>query len=197
MRFWVLVCDKEGMESRQRFHGALSPLHIKYADKFWEIERQRIETLFQQKRLADSLSRISPVSLYGNVISSLAGTDTASCQYFMDSARVHRKEVLDYLRSKTGNFSSPSYFTQCTEADMAVYQQYLDKKMSEDDFQKWQEKKITQMQPLDLQDFPQFIYKPDLFKGLYQSIPDMVLLVFINILFLALSFLMFMKYDIR
>lgn len=197
MRFWVIVCDKAGMKTRQKIHAAFPPLDIKYADKLWEIERQGIEALLRQKRLADNLSRISPISLYGNVISSLAGTDIASCQYFMDKVRAHRKEVLEYLRSKTDNFSSPSFFTQCTEADMAVYQQYLDKKISEDDFKKWQENKIAQMLPLNLQDFPRFIYKPDFFKGLGQTSPDMALLVFINILFFALSFLMFMKYDIR
>ena len=197
MRFWVLVCDKEGMESRQRFHAALSPLHIKYADKFWEIERQGIETLLQQKRLADNLSRISPISLYDSVISSFAGTDAASCQYFMDRSILHRKEVLEYLRAKTDNFSSSSFFTQCTEADMAVYQQYLDKKMSEENFEKWQEKKIAQMQLLDLQDFPQFAYTPNVMASFRRAITDLSVLVFINVLFFALSFLAFMRYDIR
>jgi len=197
MRFWVLACDKGGMEWRQKFHAALTPLHIRYADKLWKIERQRIETLFQQKRLSDNLSRVSPISLYGNVISSLAGTDTASCQYFMDRARAHRKEVLEYLRSKTDNFSSPSYFTRCTEADMAVYQLYLDRKMSEDDFGKWKEKRIAQTQSLDMQDFPQFIYRPNILKNCQGVVIDLSVLVFINILFFALSFLVFMKYDVR
>jgi hypothetical protein len=130
-------------------------------------------------------------------MSNLAGTDIVGCQYFIDRAKAHREEVIDYLQLKTDHFSSASYFTQCTKADMAVYQEYLDRKMSEDDFQKWKEKKIAQMTPLDLRDFPQFIYKPDIMKNFHGAIIDLLVLVFVNLLFLTLSFLVFMKYDVR
>ena len=196
-RFCVLVCDKNGMEWRQKFHAALSPLHIKYADKLWQIEHLHFKSLLQQKQLTNNFSRISPISMYDYIMSNLADTDTASCQYFIDRAKAHREEVIDYLRLKTDRFSSASYFTQCTEADMAVYQEYLDGKISEDDFQKWKEKKIAQMIPLDLRDFPQFIYQPSVAKSFNRVIPDLALLVFISVLFFVLSFVAFMRYDVR
>lgn len=196
-RFCVLVCDKEGMEWRQKYHAALRPLYINYADKLWQIEHLHFKSLLQQKQLTNNFSRISPISMYDHIISNLADTDTAGCQYFIDRAKAHREEVIDYLRLKTDRFSSASYFTQCTEADMAVYQEYLDGKMPEDDFQKWKEKKIAQMIPLGLRDFPQFIYQPSVAKSFNRAIPDLALLFFISVLFFVLSFVTFLKYDVR
>lgn len=196
-QWFILVCNKERMDCRQKRFTMNTPVDIKYADKLWEVKHRHLGDLLKQKELADNLSRISPVFLYENVMSALAGTDTASYQYFMAKARAYRNEVIDYVRSQTDNFSSPLYFTQCTEADIAVYQEYLDGKMSEEDFQGWKEKKITQVLPLDLLDFPQFIYKHDTVKSLKRVIPDLSLLIFANALFFALSFLAFMKYDVR
>jgi len=196
-QWYILVCNKEAMECRQKRFTSWHPVNIKYADKRWEIRRRHVETLFQQKELADCFSRISPIAVYENLISALAGTDAANCQYFMNTAKAYWNEVVEYVRSKTDNFSSPLYFTQCTEADMAVYQQYLDKKMSEDDFEKWKEKKISQMQPLDLQDFPQFIYKLDVVKDFQRGIIDLLVLFLISVLFFVLSFRAFVKYDVR
>jgi len=78
-----------------------------------------------------------------------------------------------------------------------VYQEYLDGKILEDDFQKWKEKKIAQMIPLDLRDFPQFIYQPSVAKSFNRAIPDLALLFFIGVLFFVLSFVTFLKYDVR
>jgi ABC-type transport system involved in multi-copper enzyme maturation permease subunit len=196
-QWFVLVCDKERMDCRRKRFTMNTPVHLKYANKFWEVKHRHLGDLLKQKELADNLSRISPVFLYENVMSTLAGTDTASYQYFTARARAYRNEVIDYIRSKTDNFSSPIYFTQCTEADMAVYQEYLDGKMPEEDFQEWKEKKITQVLPLGLLDFPQFSYKHDAVKSLNRAIPDLLLLIFANVLFFALSFLAFVKYDVR
>lgn len=196
-QWFILVCNKERMDCRQKRFTMNTPVDMKYANKLWEVKHRHLGDLLKQKELADNLSRISPVFLYENVMSALAGTDTASYQYFMARARAYRNEVIDYIRSKTDNFSSPLYFTQCTEADIAVYQEYLDGKMSEEDFQEWKEKKITQVLPLDLLDFPQFTYKHDAVKSLKRAIPDLLLLIFANVLFFALSFLAFMKYDVR
>ena len=185
------------MEWRQKFHSALSPLYIKYADELWQIEHHHFKSLLRQKQLAENFSRISPISMYGHIISILANTDTASCQYYIDRAKAHREEVIEYLRLKTDNFSSSSFFTQCTEADMTVYQEYLDGKTPENAFQKWKEKKIAQMLPLDLRDFPQFIYQLSVAKSFNRIILDFALLFFINVLFFILSFIAFLKYDIR
>lgn len=196
-QWFILVCNKERMDCRQKRFTMNTPVDMKYANKLWEVKHRHLGDLLKQKELADNLSRISPVFLYEKIMSALAGTDTASYQYFMARARAYRNEVIDYIRSKTDNFSSPLYFTQCTEADITVYQEYLNGKMSEEDFQVWKEKKITQVLPLDLLDFPQFTYKHEAVKSLKRAIPDLLLLIFANAMFFALSFLAFVKYDVR
>ena len=197
LRRYTLVCDNEWIEMTVKRNAVSEPIRTEHADKAWEIENTYIETLFQQEQLATNLSRISPVCVYENAMSALAGTDAASCQDFVDSARAHRRDVLEYIRGKTNNYSLPSFITPCSEADRAEYKQYLDGKMSEEDFQKWKEKKIAQVQPLGLQDFPRFICKGGVLRDLRKAIVDVSVLFLVNVLFFVLSFVAFMRYDVR
>ncbi|MBW7991014.1 MAG: ABC transporter permease subunit [Planctomycetes bacterium] len=87
-RRYTLVCDNEWIEMTVKRNAVSEPIRTERADKAWEIENTYIETLFQQKQLATNLSRISPVCVYENAMSALAGTDAASCQDFMDSRRI-------------------------------------------------------------------------------------------------------------
>ena len=50
---------------------------------------------------------------------------------------------------------------------------------------------------LDLSDFPRFTYRPSVAKSLRRAIPDLATLAFFNVLLFALSFLAFMRYDVR
>lgn len=193
----VVVCDEEGMKGRQECFAAWNPVYLRHAERFWQIEHRHATGLLQQKRLADRLARLSPIAAYENAMSALAGTNVASSWHFLDQARAHRTRVIEYLRSRTDNFSSPRYFTQCTRADMAFYQQYLDKKVSEEDFQQWKAGRLRQMPPLDLRDFPRFKYRNDVMPAVRNALADLSTLAFAGLLFLALSFVAFMRYDIR
>ena len=106
---YILVCTKDRLERETKYWAAQNSFWSRKAEKVWEIRHQHVETLFEQKRLADNISRISPISLYDNIISNLAGTDTYHGQYFIDQVRAHRNKYIDYLRAKTDNFSSPLY----------------------------------------------------------------------------------------
>jgi ABC-type transport system involved in multi-copper enzyme maturation permease subunit len=89
-RRYTLVCDEEWIDSLIKRNAASEQIWTEYIDKAWQVEHSYIETLFQQEGLATSLSRVSPVCMYENVMSALAGTDMASCQSFIDEARVYR-----------------------------------------------------------------------------------------------------------
>jgi hypothetical protein len=196
-RRYTLVCDKEWADSLMRRNAAREQVWADYIDKAWQIEHSHVETLLQQQRLATSLSRVSPVCMYENVMSALAGTDTPSCQGFIDAARAHRRELLDYVRAKTDDYRSPSFVTPCTAGDQQQYQLYLDKKISEEQFQQWKDRRIANLQPLDLQDCPRFTYRPKLPHALHAGLLDVSALVFANALFFALAFVAFLKYDVR
>ena len=187
-KWYALVCDKQTMENKPKRYALEEPLRIKYADKFWEIEQGYLNSLFKQKYFANNLSRVSPISLYENVMSALAGTDLSNSQYFMNRIRVHRNKVIEYIRSKTDNFSSLSYCTTSKEGEWEEY-----KKIG----QKWREKKIAETPSLDLQDFPKFTYKLEFINNLQRAIPDIGFLLFFNVCFFMLSFVAFVRYDVR
>ena len=182
------------------------PLRIRYADKFWEVERGYLNSLYEQRYLADRLSRLSPIFLYDNVMSTLAGTDMAAFHRFMDGVRAYRADIVEYVRAKTEGFSSPALFTPCTKEEAEEYEQLLmQARQAKSQAEmaalmqavkpRW-EKIMADTPSLDLRDFPVFKV-PGALGSLARAVPDLGLLVLVNLLFFALSFLAFMKYDVR
>jgi len=191
------ICDQEGIESRQKRYAALEPLSIKHAEQKWKVKHVYVENLLKQKRLANTLSRISPISLYGAVTSALAGTDASSCQDFIKAAREYRREVIDYIRLKTDNFSLPCYLTPFDAVDTNILKRYNDPTTDAEEVQKWKELKRAQAQPLDLEDFPAFTWEPSVAEAIIRSIPSLLALIIVSVLLFVLSFVAFMKYDVR
>lgn len=204
------LVNKAGMDYFRQSNQFEYPLKIKYADKHWEVERRYLDSLFGQKKLADSLSRISPISLYEGVFSVLAGTDMAAFQRFMDRVRMYRAEILKYVRSKTADFSSSSFFSTCTEQQMTEYEKYLEQFMTQlkqaqnqaemARLQKTAEewlKALAEPPNLDLRDCPRFESAPGTLGYLRRAIPDLALLIFGNVLFFAFAFVAFNRYDVR
>lgn len=155
------------------------PVEIRYADRYAEVEYSYLRGLFEQTRLAGNISRSSPVSLYENVMSALAGTDMAGFQHFIDAVKAYRKDVIEYIRARTNNFSLPIFFTPCTKEEIKT------------------RPRGDTAAPLELGDLPRFSYKADMVGTLRRAIPDMAFLVLGNVLFFALAFAAFSGYDIR
>jgi len=109
------------LNAEQKLNALTIPVKLRYADKFLDIEHSNLNSFFAQKDLARSLCRISPVSTYENVMAILAGTDITSFEDFINQVRTHRNEVVGYIRLKTDNFSSASFFAICTEEESAEY----------------------------------------------------------------------------
>ena len=195
-RYYV-VCDREAMACRQKYHPVRETFFIKHAEQRWEIEHAHIEILCKQKQLANSLSRISPFSLYSAVTSALAGTDLTSCQDFVKAAREYRQEVITYIRSETDNFSLPCFFTPFDAVDTNIIKQYNDPTTDAQEVQKWKELKRAQAKSLNLEDFPRFTWRPDVVKAILRAAPSLSALAIVSILLFVLSFVAFMKYDVR
>lgn len=187
--FYVGGCSKDFFEFWQKAYPVTEPLRIKYADKIWEVEHGYLKTVWKQRYFADNLSRISPIFSYENVMSILAGTDLTGFQYFTGRAKAYRSQIIEHIRSKTNNFSSPSYFTTCSREDVLEYDKDWGGKSARD----------AENPPslLNLQDFPRFVHRLDLAESVRRVIPDLALLIFANVLFFALSFVAFVKYDVR
>ena len=81
----------------------------------------RIDSLSKQNRLARNIARISPLSVYENVMSTLAQSDLGGFQSFMGYTRAYRNQISEYIGSKTDGLSSLSYFTTCSQQEAVVY----------------------------------------------------------------------------
>jgi ABC-type transport system involved in multi-copper enzyme maturation permease subunit len=205
-RGYKRLLDKSYLEYLRESNRLQYPIKIKYAGRFWEVEHSYFNSLHEQKNLADTLSRISPISLYENVMSALAGTDIAMFQRFVDGVRAYRADILEYVHSKTKGFSSSSFFTPCTNDEVEqgerlmiqlkqVKSQEESRKLIEASRERW-EKIYAETPNLDLRDFPAF-KSPGALGNLERAVPDLGLLIFVNVLFFAVAYTAFARYDIR
>ena len=207
---YTVVCARSCLDDASKAYPLLKSIESNYGDSIWRIELHYIRSLLRQNHLARNIARISPISVYENVMSTLAQSDLGSLQGFIDNARAYRNEITEYISSKTDNFSSYSYFTICKKEDAMEYQKRTepflesmksenksDRERARDDFDKWKNSIMAQHSPLDLQDFPRFSYQPAIVKSLKRAIPDLMLLVFVNVFLFALSFAAFVRYDVR
>jgi ABC-type transport system involved in multi-copper enzyme maturation permease subunit len=176
---YIRCCNDVLMHNNLIRYSIGVPVEIKYADKYADVEYGYLRGLFEQTRLADNISRSSPVSLYENVMSALAGTDMASFQDFIDAVKPYRKDIIEYIRARTNNFSSSTFFTPCTKEEMET----------------WPSGDTAP--PLDLSDLPRFSYKADMLGTLRRVVPGLAFLALGNVLFFALAFAAFLGYDVR
>jgi len=183
---YIRKFNTDCFEWQQELHPAMEPLKIKYADRIWEVESGYLKTIWKQRRLADNLSRISPIFSYENATSVLAGTDLSSFQYFVSRTKAYRSQIIEYIRSRTDNFRSSSYWTPFSKEYASDYGE--GKREAPD---------IADHPRLNLEDLPPCTYRLGLAESVQRAIPDLALLVFANVLFFALSFVAFMKGDVR
>lgn len=201
---FVLYSGKPYRDDLQKGYTISGPIRIKYADRIFEVQQQYLGGLIKQKHLARTIAQISPITVYESLMSALSGTDLGSYEYFRTEVKMYANELIEYIRSKTENFSSLSYFTPTKEGEHLemvkemgrIQKTHADRFMEE--FQKWYDQKLEQTPSLNLQDLPQFTCGPEsLIKALHRALPHITLLIFINALFFALSFVAFLKYDVR
>ena len=110
------------------------------------------------------------------------------------------------------DFSSASYFTPLSEKEMIEYDRlwapYLQALQNKNEAEmknalsflvKFIDKKRKAIDTsyLELQDFPRFMYQPDVLISIQKAFPKLVLLVFTSVLFFTLSLMVFVRCDVR
>jgi hypothetical protein len=195
------------LNAERKLNALTIPIKLKYADKSLSIEQSNLNSFFAQKNRARSLSRISPVSTYENVMAILAGTDITSFDHFINQVRIHRNEVVEYIRSRTENFSSASFFAICSEEESAEFTKLLlqireaedeqAKAGAEQALKEWKQENQGKAKPLGLQDFPWFKYRPSPAADLRTAISDLATLFIMNMVLFGMCFTAFARYDVR
>ncbi len=167
------------------------PIALKTIRQIAELRQSYINELVVQKKWANSLARLSPISLYENLMSSLSRTSASSLERFSQQARGYRDQVADYLEKKKA-FASLRWFTPLDE----------DKIVNVRDVKEYMEvyNKYSNYQPqrLDVSDFPGFRYRPvPVIDSLKESLPEIFILIFAGFLFFTGALVAFLKYDVR
>ena len=205
----IIFANKPFMDYLTQIYPVTEPHKMQSIDRLLDVKAAYLGGLVRQKQLADTLAGATPIILCERLMSSLAGTDFGNFGSFKSRVRTYRHEVADYIRDKTANFTSPIYFTPSKEGDQErffetyfkPYDQTQDKaekaKLYEIAMQKYQQA-ATDAPTLALQDFPAFTYRSQsLTSTLQQAIPAAGLLIVEGLLFFALSFVAFLRYDVR
>jgi hypothetical protein len=203
--FFVLYCEESYRHDLQKRYARSEPVRIRYADRTYNVQQQYLAGLNKQNYLASTIAHTSPVTLYENLMSALTGTDLGSYKDFRSQVKDHTNLIIEYIRSKTENFSSLSYFTPTKEEEHLEFVEKAKQtyrkgtpKDSHKKFEEFRNQKIKNMPFLNLNDLPRFTYRHENLTSIIQrTVSQTTLLLLINILFFALSFVAFMKYDIR
>lgn len=173
------------------------PIEIRYTDKIHAVYVDYERQLDAQARLARILARFSPAWSYYNTASSLAGTDAETQLAFLDRTRRYRNQLMDYVVSKDGLLSY-RFFTRREPRSF--------KSTAELDLLKGQGDRLRQeigggwdsVPPLDLRDRPPFKHEPLRIRdSLLNSLPDLIVLVFLNLAFFLAAHVCFLKTDVR
>lgn len=144
------------------------------ANEITKIEQDHRNKRNVQASLAMNLSRISPVSCYTYIVSSLAGTGAAGLDNFVENARRFQDEV------KT-----------------AIYDNYIDKTYSVAGFTTGGVRPVEGFDATTLS-LPEMRYRyPTLVEALQAGWTDILLLFLFSILFFSIAFIRFTKYDVR
>jgi hypothetical protein len=132
--------------------------------------------------------------LYDNAMSALAGTTVGDFQSWAETARTYRDSLAAYIRGKTDDLRSVSYFTQSTDAERIEFEKNQESRSQRRDLANRVRQRET---PLNLEDLPRFTYSTGFTQGLRRAATDLILLFIFNILFYSLTFVAFQKYDVR
>lgn len=165
------------MQEFSKFMGDLSQERAKKTEIFEEkINEQYINKKREQERLALSLSRISPSSVFSLATTQLAGTSLDLQNRYMDSAEDYQKTYNTFMTEKTGQGGNTGF-------RMII---------STDDDTGEKPKNI------DASELPEFQFQKATFSAeAEKSILDIGLLILFNLVFFGGAFFAFLKYDLR
>ena len=165
------------MQEFSKFMNELSEERARKTEIFEEkINEQYINKRRQQERLALSLSRISPTSVFSLATTELAGTSLDLQNRYMDSAQDYQQVYNDFMTEKTGSGGMTGFRMIISTNDDSG----------------------EEPETIDASELPEFEFqKATLSSAASRSLLDLGLLILFNIVFFGGAFFAFLKYDLR
>jgi ABC-type transport system involved in multi-copper enzyme maturation permease subunit len=205
---------KSLMERERRINEYSEPLRVQYADKKWPFRERYLHELEKQQKLAEYLSFLSPSEIFKESASALSGTNYESHNNFLKQTRNYRDLLIDnYLKNKL--FGSFSYFTQIDPGSFMTADELINyrsngifKTLSEFNTEShgdWKylsksnpNSNVFEWKPIDISGLPQFQYQSlNVLTDISNSLIYIGVLLGIGIILFWLSFLSFIRYDVR
>ena len=143
-------------------------LRITYADKQGQMWQEYLsQNPIRLAKLALNIARISPAASYTNATAILAETDLESHLRFLQQARQYRHELIQFLRNEKA-FGSETWYNPDAE-----------------------KKVLTEAIPLFREQ------EEPISSSIERMRLDLLILVMLNVIFFLLTYLSFMRYDVK
>jgi len=174
-------------------------LRMEYEDKISRLYNEYQSKLKKQSNIANIFSMISPSYLFYSSVSSISGTDDNNLIRFLKQAQNYRTSLIKYMKDKNG-LSSYKLITKQPLESFLTYQQIINIRTNQGDeaFINIIENQERDPEFLNLSDLPRFDYK---FQPLSASVKntfiEIILLIFLNIVFFSLTWIVFLRADVR
>jgi ABC-type transport system involved in multi-copper enzyme maturation permease subunit len=185
--------SKSQMERHRRLHEYTEPLRIDYANKKWAIQKTYLDSLDEQRNLAETISVVSPSEVFRLICASLCRTGADNHHRFMEGTRRYRNEFIDFYRDNK-ILSSFIYFTPVPPEEFLT----ADEIMRHDNKEDLPGRNYKEYGYLDVSDMPVFQWKtPNVLTDVKDGLSKLAALIIISIMLFYLSFLSFIRYDVR
>ena len=176
-------------------------LRMEYEDRIWQLYKNYQVKLEKQAGIARMLSLFSPSWIFYHACASIAATSEANYLRFLDQAEDYRRELINYMKGKEG-LSSYLLFTRKPIDSFLTHQELT--KIRQSQRQQAIENIIgpgngwNHTEPLDLNDLPAFHFKvPGIRNALTLALPEILLLIFLNLILFSSAWVAFMRADVR
>ncbi|MDR2057142.1 MAG: ABC transporter permease subunit [Dysgonamonadaceae bacterium] len=195
----TMFTPRESMEYERRKKELANPILLANCNKKWAIQSDYLQQIYRQEKTVRYLSCLSPAGILKLIATSLCRTGTDSEVHFMDQARQFQDMFYGYfVQNKI--FSSYAYFTPQKESEFPN-----DWDESNEQAARWREEAkatstfdFNSIAYQDTQSFPRFAYvQPTLGDDLFEQLYLIAGILIMCILLFWLSFMSFIKYDVR
>ena len=170
-------------------------VQLDYADKIWAVHRRHQNELLAQRRVAQTIARLSPAWLYSNVCSIFAGTDVGNYLRFMEMTRKYRLDLLNFMHEE--NAFSLRYFTHLKLENVKPVAEL--KRVLEEEGEGAIRKLALRTNDLPpILGIPRFTYTDETMGESFLRLSfDLMMLILLNLALFAGAYLAFMKTRVR
>jgi ABC-type transport system involved in multi-copper enzyme maturation permease subunit len=198
----VFFTPKPVMEYERRKKELANPIILENCAKKWAIQSGYLQQVYRQEKTVRYLSCLSPAGVFKYIAASLCRTGMDSEVQFMNQARQFQDVFFGYY-VQNRIFSSYAYFTSQNEntfpndIEEAMEQfKNFSSKIPKDGFSFTAIRDL--LDKIDTRNLPRFAYaEPTLGNDLYEQLYLIAGIIIACILLFWLSYISFIKYDVR